>query len=1210
MPHAARLLMITAAVLVSGQGLVYSQDGEGPAPAAQPDENGDLNRWDRLIYVPFRELQKVFDNQNASAVIPYSEYMQLLKAYLNRTEAADAPPQAVITRSEYSGTVEKDIVRVDAVLSITVLKQDGWARLPLSFGKASVGKLTTDDDSKVILKGATQGAYELLLNGPGEYSVTLELLSTIKTSSESRSFGLNCPTAGISELTLTIPEADQAVKIAPLQVLLPVDGSNDEQTVVKASLGATNRFDVSWNPRAGSQPVMDLLASVTNVTNVRVEPGLIQSTAALEYEVLRGELTEVTVLVPPDARVIDVVSSNGRIGNWSPEAVGDTHQKLQVNLLTPVTDRFQLTVQIERTPAADSFQLVGMADGNRVEGIHADGIVRESGRLKLTSDSSLTTLVQSQTGVKRIDAADGNSKGSSGGGQAWEFSGKTGVLIIRTKPVEPRLLVDQASRIVFDDDELRLNSQLTYTVERAGVFELKLRYPDSLTIDTVEADGMSEFNTDKEAGSLTLSLTQKRLGKINVTISAHQSFDAAAENAESVLPTVTPLGAERENGQIVVYAPQFLDVITVEDGTTGAFPGPAAQSASIGRAVQVASWKYTQQSSTPEQESQSHEEKGLKLTVRTSPRPAQVTGSVATTATIEPKRVDVSSVLRFEIRNAGIDTFRVAVPEGLADKIGFTSRHPQHRIQQSNRSADAVEGWVTWTLVLRDEVTGTVELNADWITSLEELADETAEQKITLEPVRILPPFTEEQADKRRVTLSEPRGEIRLLRHESLSIDAESGAESVEKIDVRELQLLPQEGYQAFRYFSQPASAIVSIRKHEIHDVVATVVSRAAVEVVTDKQALANYRCRFRITTSERQRLRIDLPSAADLQAPLIDERRTTFEAADETSGNGWDAYYVNISRETPSDESFVLTLQYRCPITEADRFPYENQGGKQIIRLPLVGDGGGATVVQETRVAVWGPEDIAFVGEPTHWSIAGRQMWSIWNPMVSPGSAAEANQLHDWVGSSSSSADFARQGNVTVYRALGRQPQVNIVWWNRPFLVAVISGALLFVGFILRRTSWENRLTLTIAGFLAVALWALKDSSEALQFVSAGSLALIAVAGIWLTGLLTGSERAGQKKDESVVMLEAADSRPDSQQSESDGGESDGGESTPAAATTEQPKVEKSEGGHDSPDAPTPPVAGDSGNDETRSDAIPPGTVSPSPDVAKWMNDLMGGKS
>lgn len=1161
---AARLFALTA-VFSCLTSVAIAQDETLETSDATNTEESALADWDRLIYVPFKELQKVFDNQEASAVIPYAEYLEMLKAATKAAGTNASSPDAVIRESHFTGTVEKDVVRLSVDLQINVLREKGWARLPITFGNAAVGKVSTDDDTKTILRGVGKGKYELLLNGVGDHSVTIELLTSVVTSPEHRSFKLNCPTVGISDLTLTIPEADQSIEVSPLQVLLPTEGSDDKQTVVKASLGATNQFEVRWNPEAGSKPIMDLLSSATNQTAVRVEPGLIQTTTKISYEVLRGELTEVSVNVPADARIIDVVSSAGRIKSWKAVPSGDVQQQIGIELLTAATDRFDIEIQTERTPEGDTFQLVGKSEDGKLQGIHADGVVRESGKVTLSTDASLTTVVQSQSGVKRVNAG-GKSAANI---QAWEFSGTTGSLIVQTKPVEPRLLVDQASRIVFSDDELRLTTRLTYTVERAGVFQLNLTYPDSLTVDTVRADGMSEFNVDKDSGKLVLSLTQKRLGKINVDITGHQAFDAAGEGIETVIPTVSPEGVERETGRVTVYAPRFLDVATVDEKLTGLFPADdQPQQRAIGRAVQVSSWKYTQRPFT--------------LSVKTTPRPAQISSSVATTVQVEPDVARVSSKLTFLIQNAGIDTYRVAVPEALADDIRFRSLNPQHTIQQRDKATEAEDGWITWTLILQDEVTGAVVIAANWDVPMESLDDEGEARSLKIDPVRILPPFTDEQADKRKATVTQTRGEIRLQRHESLSITAEGEGETLEKIDVRELELLPKDGYLAFRYFSQPASATISIRKHEIHEVVATVVNKAAIEVVTDKQALANYRCRLRIVSSERQRLLIQLPSDADLQAPLLNGARTTFEEASDIKGlEGWDGYFVNISRQGTSDQEFLLSFQFRAPITSADEFPYDGQGRKQILRLPMVGDDSGGTVIQEVRTAVWCPDDIAFVGEPRNWKLVGEQVWNLWNPMVCPAAPKEAAALNSWIGDNGG-GEFAQQGTVNVYRALGRQPTINIVWWNRPFLVAIICGALVFVGFILRKTSWENRLTLVIVCCLGVALWSLKDSSETLQFVSAGALGLLAVAGIWLVGLFLGG----------------------SSTSESSGG------SDPTPPDTV---------GLTSPPTPPPPVSSNAPETVTvapttaslspATPSSPAGAVSPSPEVSQWMNDLMGGK-
>lgn len=1128
------------------------------SPVEDPKTDAEIvDSWDRLIYVPYRELQKVFENQSASAVIPYDEYLELLKRYMQTQESGAASPDAVITRTDFQATVEKDIVRIQARLQITVLKSTGWAGLPLDFGAAAVGQVTADDDSKTILTGVAQGRYELLLNGEGEHIVTIELLATISTSPESRSFSLNCPAVGISELTLTIPEPDQTVEVSPLQVLLPVEGSNDSRTVTKASLGSTNQFSVSWNPKASSKPVMDLLTTVSNQTHIRIDVGLIQTKTVLNYEVLRGSLQEVNIVVPSDAKIIDVVSANGRIQSWEPTPVGDTHQRIRVELLTPVTDRFQVEIQTERSPEGDTYQLIGKSSEGRLQGIHADSVVRESGQIRLTTDPSLTAVVRTQTGVNRIDSGS-ERKGADNATHAWEFSGATGVLVVQTKPIEPRLTVDSSTRLMFGDDELSLTTKLVYTVERAGVFQLQLRFPETLVIDSVRADGMSEFNVDRESGQLTLALTQKRLGVITVDVQAHQSFDSAEENQETTLPSIAPVGVERETGRLDVLAPQFLDVITVEDKVSNLFPARDVPVRASGRAQVVSSWNFTQ--------------RPFELVVKSSPRPAQLSGSVATTAEVKPDIVSITSTLQFEIRNAGVDTFRVAVPEAIADDVRFRSVNPLHVIQQRNKAAEAVDGWVTWTLVLQDEVTGTVQLAAEWEVSVGELDDDTKEQTLTLEPVRILTPFSEEQGDRRRVTLTQTQGELRLLRHESLSISAQGEGETMEQIDVRELNLMAQDGYLAFRYFAQPVSATVTIRKHEVHEVVATVVSRAAVEIVTDQQRLASYRVRLLVTSSERQRLRIDLPEGAELQAPLLNDRRTTFEPATDVEvspQDGFAAYYVNISRSGTSDESFLLSFQFRYPITRQDVFPYEKRGGVQKLLLPVVGDSAGGTVMQEIRVAVWSPDQIAQFGKPEGWTVLSQRTWSTLRPLGAD-SGSKQDLLKDWLGVSSTTSDFATQGNVAVYRALGRQTVLEIPWWNRPFLVIVISGTLAFVGLILRRTSWENRITLVVLVAMAVMLWCLQDSTATLQLVSAASIGMAVVAAIWIIGFVSGN---GNGRSGSSNHGGPGNSPPDPPESES--------------PNDSDPK----------PGQPTPASVPNA--------AI----VTPAPGVADMMNDLMGGK-
>jgi hypothetical protein len=1094
---------------MTGDSAAWCQENETVAGAAEPvqpaaqeaaaDEVEDsaLSQWDRLIYVPFRELQNVLGSDDASVVIPYKQYLELLRHYLADQSTTTMSPAAVITSASYSAMVEDDVVRITAELNLNVLEESAWVKVPVSFGAAAIGTVQPNDGS-VLLQGNGDGAYELLLKGPGTRTVTIELLAMIQTSPESRSFRIACPPTGISNLEVTVPEPEQAIEISPRQVMLPGPEAVAGTTTVRASLGSTDHFEVKWNPRAGSKPVMDLLSSATNQTETRIEAGLIQAESKLSWEILRGELREVVLLAPKNARIIDVLAPGGNLRSWEIDDSAETHQQIRVELLSPATGRFDLTVQTERSPEGDTFQVIGRDDQGAVHGVHADGVVREAGRITVTTDAALTSAVLTQSGVKQVEAIS-EAKGDTESRSAWEFSGMSARLVMQIRPVEPRLLVQHAAQVVFRDDELRLRSVLNYTVERAGVFQLVIAVPDTLTIDNVTADGMSEFNVDKESGNVTLSLSRKRQGAIAVTIQAHQKYDATAEDSELEIPTVVPQGTERETGTLTIYAPQFLDVLTVDERLTGLFPARDASAPDISRLRLIGVWNFSR--------------RPILMVTRTSPRPAQVAATIATTAQFEPEVVKVSSLINFNIQNAGLDTLRIAVPESVSENVRFEPAAPGISIRQRNRAAAAEDSWVTWTLVLQDETTGSVPISVNWEVPLngdapdaaDGATDEERVRQFVVTPARVLPPFDDSQSERRKVTLTQARGEVRLLRHESLSITAESTGETQEAIDVRELELMPQEGYLAFRYFSQPVSVSVSIREHEIHEVVQTVVSRAAVEVVTEKQPLASWRCRFLLTTSERQRLRINLPAGAELQAPLLDDKRTTMEeASDVQSEEGWDAYYVNVSRETTSDTAFLLTIQFRCPIVDPELLPYEGRGGLQILRLPTIGDDDGSSVIQQTQLAIWAPKDIAFIGQPDRWTQVGLSEFSLLRPLDAPTTSRGSGFMDGWLDRSSTS-DFATQGHLAVFRAVGRQTLIETSWWNRPFVVWVVSGTILALGLILRRTTWENKVTMVLLAVFGVSLWTFRDGYAALQFATAAIPGAAAVLVLWLLGLLLG---------------------------------------------------------------------------------------------------------
>src|SRR6185436_19609490 len=112
-------------------------------PAATPPAQTE---WERLIYVPYRNIRQVFDKDGAAAFMPYGQFLNLWEHLqrLDMTQPAKPPVGAFITSAAYSGRIEKDVARIDADLTVQVLGK-GWVELPIRFGEAAIGNMTADD---------------------------------------------------------------------------------------------------------------------------------------------------------------------------------------------------------------------------------------------------------------------------------------------------------------------------------------------------------------------------------------------------------------------------------------------------------------------------------------------------------------------------------------------------------------------------------------------------------------------------------------------------------------------------------------------------------------------------------------------------------------------------------------------------------------------------------------------------------------------------------------------------------------------------------------------------------------------------------------------------------------------------------------------------------------------------------------------------------
>ncbi len=1069
------------------------------APAAVKDE-----KFEQWIYVPYDDLKSVFDKHPSAVFLPYMEYLRLWQRAGGAERAAKGPPVAgVITQADYVATVDESLARITATLSVQVLGKS-WSEIPVRFGQAAIGKVTATRNGKatqVLLRGTGAGQYALLFPNPGTHVVTLELTARIRASADGHSFDFDCPTVGMTTFELSVPRPEQAVDLTPRLVALPVK-AEEGRTRVRARLGATPKISALWYPRVGQKPDMDLLTSVSNYQHVSVRDGLVHTDVFLHHEVLRGEMTQLRIAVPLGHQILDVASTQAKIRKWVP-VQEEKRQVVTVEFIGAVRGKFVLEVHTERpAPAMGQVFAVSGVDtagiekstiddpGMTIHGIHSLDAVRESGQVVLTHGADLTLNVTPPRGLVRIEPNEVFQAIRRPAGRSYKYFSPRFDLRVSYEPVQPRITVDHTTRLIFRDDELRSVSQLKYTVERAGVFEWKLKLPAGLELDGVTGDAYKEHNFDKASRILTVVLAQRRQGALSLTINAHQAFDGEKDTVDVSLPVIEPLGVVREDGSILVYAPDAFEVITDEEKLSGIQPNRGSQlGAKVGRARLASAWQYTAYPSADAA-------RQLALPVTTRRRPTRLSATVATTANAKQQLVEIDSKVIFTVEYAGTDTFRIRVPESIGQEPQITTTATPGGASRPVPIREKIpgepeDGWVTWTIVMQQELTGPVAFKVTW--DLKTGDDDSDEETGKNKPVPVQPPQALDLSND-NIT-----GELVIRKDDALEVKwpPREQLKDLEFIDVRELDLLPKSGSVAFRFHVQPVSLKISTRKFESEKVVQTVVSRALVEMVINKNGTASVRARYRLKSSERQRLRVDLPDESSISDVFVDEGRVPVEKAgdDQEVEEGWTAYSLNVAGTT-TDEEFFLSIRYDLP---QESFFDSWFGSSESIKLPQVGGVGSdeqEVVTQELRTAVFVPQEYKLVGVPEHFVIL----------------STPHGELERWFDDQQRTSNLGYlplQGRSIVYGNLGGAESLAATWWETSSMAAGISVPIFAIGCVLLWTPWSNRLSVVLIATFIVSLMSLSYADSVAEALMAARWGIGFGGAAWMLAAVVGFQHS-----------------------------------------------------------------------------------------------------
>lgn len=742
----------------------------------------------------------------------------------------------------------------------------------------------------------------------------------------------------------------------------------------------------------------------------------------------------------------------------------------------------------------------------------------------------MTFSVTRMEGVTRSEASSVPENLRRPGAVYYRFFNPSATLQIRVQPLEPRIFVGQQTDCYFGEDQIKVSAQLDYDIQRAGIFSFQLKVPDNLEIDSVNVAGLKEYNFDKQSRLLTVSLQQKFQGKLKLQVRAHQDLEQDDLTGTVNVPLLEATGVERETGQIAIYAPESMELIISNPDVVGAQPSNNPQQRQQSNLTLASVWEYNR--------------RPVVIPVEIQIKPTRLVADVATSINVKEQIAEVTSRIDYQVQYAGVDTFRFAVPEAIADLIQIRSLSPAPApsIKQKSRAEQAVDGWVTWTVITQRNVQGpySLEVRYDITPGLQAVASPPADEKktdekpaseaegdqakqdqdgkkedqqqseesaeaggvslkqIALQPLKVLGlEKSDDQARSRNVPLARVYGEIAVSKSKTLSVTTAQLADQLEPIDLRELKLLPQDGFLAYRYFSQPVMLDLASTRHKIQEVVETIVLKSLVEIVVSKEGRSTYRCRYLMKSSERQQLKVALPEGIEPLSITVAGQPVPLEKADDSEGEkDWGNYFVNVSRDQASDESFLVSLMFTKAVPRITDSP----GGKLTLPLPRLGGTQAANVVvQQLKTVIWVPEEYALVRDSDDFEAEFEPYFAGGLPHRG-GIKANADFFDSWIGSSAGSLiDFPTEGRAYSFTRLGNSQEIGVSWWKLSLFSWVLGAALVVIALVMRNTSWENKVAVLILLAFVLAMLSLTYTDIILHGLYAARYGILVLLAIWI---------------------------------------------------------------------------------------------------------------
>jgi hypothetical protein len=789
---------------------------------------------EKTVYVPYAELEAVFEKEGRGIFLPYEEFLKLWTAAQPKPPdpPPDVPPAAAVIRSaSYAGAVVGNAARITLALEIESLKA-GWSEIDLPFKGVAMESVELSNPRALFVAKPGGAGYAVFLPEPGRYGAKIQLSARVAEEPGKRTVSFGIPPAAISRLDLTVPEPDVRVEVAPA-IAVTQTSSKEKATQVLAFLGNSGEVSVSWMPPPGK--TADAGAVLFAEQSIRVHLGerILKVATDIDYRVLRGSADQLRVRMPEGTRLISVKGDN--IREWVPE--GET---LVVRLHAPLRDgpnAYRLSLSFERilqeTPAALAVPFP------RVE-----EVLRESGWAVLDHESGLTVRIASTAGLSQLDPGEipeplrPPAGGTAGPLFGFRYLAQPLSLDLQIERITPVIRSFTTSVVTLGRDEDAWIGWIDYAIAKAGVFRLEIRVPARWNVDSVgDAATVDDFQTADADGvrTITVSLKSKALGTFRLPFRLTAPGSAAAGEVTHSPPAVA--GSTEDRGTFGVSVPRAFEATSIE--RTRMTSADVDELFRSGIMTQIGA------------------EAGIPLAYGYREQPASVRHRITARRTeidllaqhlleISDGGIKLTHILDFEVLYAAADRLAFSAPSALDDILKVEAKE-----RKEVRRGTPAQGRTVWEVILQAPALGPVSV--------------TVSHEVDLKALEAGRPFPYAVPVIHGSDVRAEKGFVALRKEGTLEIAPQATA--MEAIDASDLPDKLRRGqiYGAFRYFAPDPALTLTLTRYEYQPLATTVVNLIRLESILSEERRLKTRATLLVQNTERQYLELGLAPEAIL---------------------------------------------------------------------------------------------------------------------------------------------------------------------------------------------------------------------------------------------------------------------------------------------------------------------------------------------------------